>query len=195
VRVGRGFVLSGNDASTQIDILLTDRNLPVIFQDGDLVMASSASVLGIVEVKTRITRSDLPDVLKKLATNASIINRASNRVEQRFVGLFAYDSEVNDPEYVVRQVKDAVAGDSRRVISFVCLGKSDIVKYYMNLRGETECECHIWVYVQAKGLGPAFFLADAIDHFTPLQYCCNKEEFFPLDTSVFKPIAKAKLDI
>ena len=59
VAIGKGFVVSDEETSTQIDILIYDTNAPILFQDGDLVLIRPDAVRAAVEVKTSIRRSDL----------------------------------------------------------------------------------------------------------------------------------------
>src|SRR5579859_865097 len=67
VRVGRGFVVSHQNVSTQIDVLLYDASHPVLYRDGDLVFIPPAACRCIIEVKTSLSPGDLGEACEKLA--------------------------------------------------------------------------------------------------------------------------------
>ena len=55
VGVGRGFVVAEFQSSHQLDVLVYERSAPVLFRDGDLVFVTPDAVLGIIEVKSKVT--------------------------------------------------------------------------------------------------------------------------------------------
>jgi hypothetical protein len=68
VCIGRGFIVTPNQGSTQIDILLIDGNRPTLFRDGDLFIVTPDVVLGAIEVKTSLRGvSQVRDALLKLS--------------------------------------------------------------------------------------------------------------------------------
>src|SRR5262245_16534154 len=48
--VGRGFIVTRDQASTQIDLLIVDGNAPTLFKDGDLMIVTPDAVRAIIEV-------------------------------------------------------------------------------------------------------------------------------------------------
>ena len=52
--VAHGFVVSEHETSTEIDILIIDRDRPTLFKDGDLVIVSADAVRAMLEVKTNL---------------------------------------------------------------------------------------------------------------------------------------------
>ena len=66
--VGRGFVVTENSGSTQIDLLIVDGNKPTLFRDGDLMFVTPDCVRAVIEVKTTLPSSaDVEDCAIKLA--------------------------------------------------------------------------------------------------------------------------------
>jgi hypothetical protein len=55
VTVCRGFVVTATRSSRQLDILICDSSKPVLFRDGDLVFVAPDAVLGVIEVKSKLT--------------------------------------------------------------------------------------------------------------------------------------------
>ena len=63
VIVGRGFIVTPDTSSTQIDVLVVDANKPTLFKDGDLLIVTPDAVLGVIEVKTQL-RSKAPRIVR-----------------------------------------------------------------------------------------------------------------------------------
>lgn len=56
--VGTGFVRNNSGEITgQIDIIIYENTYPLFFSEGDFIICNSNSVVGIIEVKTRIRPS------------------------------------------------------------------------------------------------------------------------------------------
>ena len=84
--VGSGFVV-GHDGtvSSQVDIIIYDET-PLLFRQGDFVVANAIGVLGIIEVKTSINGiKNLKETILKLQSNGKLL------FQNRFVGLFVYE--------------------------------------------------------------------------------------------------------
>ena len=73
VTVGRGFVVGRDSCSTQLDILIYDNSMPILYRDGDLVFVTPAACRGIIEVKTNVTVHQFRSAARKLASNAQFI--------------------------------------------------------------------------------------------------------------------------
>lgn len=87
--VGSGFVRNG-EITRQIDIIIYDNTYPLLFSEGDFVIANPENVKGIIEVKTTVDKYTLIDVMKKANKNGEIIIGKSKR--QIFNGIFSYNS-------------------------------------------------------------------------------------------------------
>src|SRR5262245_53217196 len=70
VTVGRGFVLDDDWSSTQIDVLVYDNTMPLLYRDGDLVFVTRSACRAIVEVKSMLNLSQFTAAAEKLAVNA-----------------------------------------------------------------------------------------------------------------------------
>ncbi|MCM3317168.1 hypothetical protein M3603_10965 [Rummeliibacillus stabekisii] len=91
--VGTGFVRNGEKITRQIDIIIYDNSYPVLFSEGDFVVTTPENVVGIIEVKSRINRKDICDIMEKSNRNGKIIVGDSNRFI--FNGIFSYESGGN----------------------------------------------------------------------------------------------------
>src|SRR4051794_19120511 len=51
LRIGRGFIVTRDSQSTELDLIVVDQSKPVLFEDGDLLVVTPDSVRAVVEVK------------------------------------------------------------------------------------------------------------------------------------------------
>jgi hypothetical protein len=102
VSVGRGFVVSAEHESSQLDILIHDASRPVLFRDGDLVIVTPDAVLGVIEVKTSVTVAEFRDAVAKLKQDISVVRRHPHRAMRNtvnaFAAVFAYQCNAPDCE-------------------------------------------------------------------------------------------------
>ncbi len=129
VTVGRGFVVNQDRCSTQIDVLIYDNSMPILYRDGDLVFVTPTACRGIVEVKSSTTAREFQRAAVKLAENAQFIRENSGDYHS-FVGLFSYDIRGNNGRAILDGLVDAAHGNSARLINHVSLGSSKLVKFW-----------------------------------------------------------------
>src|SRR4051812_20436440 len=129
VTVGRGFVVDQDRCSTQIDVLIYDNSMPILYRDGDLVFVTPSACRGIVEVKSNTTAREFQRAATKLAENAQFI-RESSLDYHSFVGLFSYDIRGTNGRAILDGLVDAANGSAARIIDHVALGSSKLVKFW-----------------------------------------------------------------
>ncbi|RUT30486.1 hypothetical protein EJP77_11640 [Paenibacillus zeisoli] len=88
--VGTGFVRNKTEITSQIDIIIYDNSFPVLFSEGDFVVATPENVIGIVEVKSNIEPNELCSIIEKANRNGSIISGGSDLLI--FNGIFSFNS-------------------------------------------------------------------------------------------------------
>jgi signal peptidase I len=88
VRVGTGFVISGEQCSGQIDVIVYSASVTPFFHSGDFVIVEKNGVRGIIEVKTRLNKAQVADVVKKAHENGALIDFPI------FNGIFAYETDL-----------------------------------------------------------------------------------------------------
>ena len=96
--VGTGFVRNDDRITKQIDIIIYDNTFPVLFSEGDFVITTSANVIGIIEVKSKIAPSGLCEIIETANNNAEIIVGQSDM--NLFNGIFSYNYESVPQRYV-----------------------------------------------------------------------------------------------
>lgn len=86
--LGTGFVIkknnSGIEISKQIDIIVYDNTIPVLFSEGDFVITTKENVKAIIETKTEIRNGDLQKIIEKAKRNREVIKK------EIFNGIFSY---------------------------------------------------------------------------------------------------------
>jgi hypothetical protein len=129
VTVGRGFVVHQDGCSTQIDVLIYDNSMPILYRDGDLVFITPSACRGIVEVKSNTSLPEFRAAAVKLADNAEFI-RSRSADFHIFVGFFAYDVRTPNCVPFLQALNAAAAGQYGRLIDHVALGSRKLIKYW-----------------------------------------------------------------
>ena len=136
--VGTGFILKAEgrpphngrvEISDQLDIIIYDNRVPVLFSEGDFVTVSSSSARAIIEVKTKIANNQLRTVLGKSIKNAKAIGGSL-----QFNGVFSYEY-VNASTDGLREALEALGKDGKYV-DHVSLGPSLFVKCWSKTEHE-----------------------------------------------------------
>jgi hypothetical protein len=126
VEIGRGFVITDENPTTQIDILIYDGTKPVLFQDGDLVFVTPDAVLGIIEVKSSIDNTGIRDALKKLCNNSQLVRGKSS--SKKVFGLFIYEDRCTQDIImpVLLELQQTVNEIPNRIVDYICLGNQGL---------------------------------------------------------------------
>lgn len=136
VGVGTGFVKNENgDISTQIDIIVYKKHDPKFFSEGDFVILMPDSVLGIIEVKSKVTpqvlcgRSrfghDVMSTIDKCHYNGEIIGNRNI-----FNGIFSFDknmsfnNRIHSVEFI-NQIKQ-----KNGYLNHICFDDSIFMRYW-----------------------------------------------------------------
>lgn len=176
VRVGRGFVVTAEDSSSQIDILIYDGASPVVFADGDLAFVTPDAVLGIIEVKASIDSYAYRKAATKLAANVELVRRTANiRV---FSALMAYDLE-SGPASTYLDITAEVATTSNARMDFASLGESLFLKYWEEDPKAPQRLYYSWHAYNLPGLASGYFVHNVVHLVCPQSVTSNDEVWFP----------------
>lgn len=181
--VGRGFVVTPNENSTQLDLLIVDGNKPTLFKDGDLMFVTPDCVKAIIEVKTSI---DNTDKLKSDITKISTIGKLcrDNCGKTPWLGLFCYEADLKGPEHLLAAVQHAY-GKTGIAVNAVAYGKNRFVRFwsYEELEaGDSQkdgLECR-WRVYDLQNLASAYFIGNAVEYMTDLSKEANSSVWYPL---------------
>ena len=161
----RGFVVTPDRGTGQVDILLYDNRKPVLFRDGDLVFVTADAVLGIVEVKSEIRdRYALKEALESLAEDAEVIRSASRSERTLFVGLFSYQTGLGASRYrdILDDLQYIARGCRKRIVSYVSLGCSDFSMFWENSPDDESPNYDTWHSYELHDRAAGYFISNLI---------------------------------
>jgi hypothetical protein len=129
ISVGRGFVLTENTCSSQVDVLLYDNTRPVLYRDGDLVFIPPSACRAVIEVKSSYSAEIYRNASSSISSVAELI-RNSEPNQDIFVGVFFYDMSVQNATIALSALKDLTDQSNNKTIDHVCLGKNKFIKFW-----------------------------------------------------------------
>lgn len=155
VSIGTGFVMGASDEpSTQIDIIIYSDIYPLYFKQGDFVVVNKASVLGILEVKTRFRDSTtLIEAIEKSYNNKKLIGKSA------FNGIFSLECDFNVTN------NDSLADflQQKYMIDNIVFNDTLFMKYWCkNMPSETYAKPHYSFY-DLKDMAIGYFISNIIE--------------------------------
>jgi hypothetical protein len=176
IEVGRGFIITEEGCSKQIDILLIDKSFPVLFRDGDLVFVTPNAVRGIIEVKTTADSNNVVNALENLTFNSQFLS-----YKDCFVGLFAYESNLGSRS-ILEKLKFSADGTKSKVVNHVCIGADQFYKFWDQDPLNVDREINRWNhYSFRKELAPAFFINNLLNVCSDGRLNTNSSIWFRVD--------------
>lgn len=193
VGVGSGFIITPDGPSTQIDILIYDKSKPILFSDGDFVLVTQDATLGIIEVKTKVRSTELPDVLRKLDANVSL-SRKGYACVQPFFGLFVYECQNFASARTLATIKDVFKGMHANTINFLCFDKSFFIRYWNHDPTYPSNSYYRWHCYNLNRMAPAYFIHNVIEHTCHYSVLMNNDLWFPSQGKEPNKIAEIEQD-
>ena len=130
VSIGTGFVMCDNhEATSQIDIIIYDNRIPPLFQIDDFVIVVKESVLGIIEVKSKLCKSKFKEVNEKAHKNGELIVGRDN-LNLLFNGIFAYETDLNSTDSCLSDSIIFSLNEFHGQVRDICFGKDIFMKYW-----------------------------------------------------------------
>lgn len=188
IYVGRGAVISENANSPQIDLMIYSGDRPVLFRDGDLAFLTSDTVLGIVEVKSRLDQAHkLKEALAQLSRQAGFIR--SEGGELRFTGLFVYESKLMAASSL--QAIQSVSNDTGVVVDLICLGDNHFIRWEAD---SSDSLSGMWKAYKFHRRAPGYFLHNIVEVISPHSVGKNKRVWFPPEGKEYSLVASITKD-
>jgi hypothetical protein len=170
--VASGFILKAtgtndddNLLSKQLDIIIYDNTLPVLFSEGDLIVTTMSTVRAIVEVKSKIRAGTLHKVITQFEESlASLRSELNEFQESIFTGIFAFDFE--GPIASTRI--DAALLNSQQIVRHISLGPQYFIKYWraedgMSLTPQVVMTHNFYNIYKLRELSFSYFINNLID--------------------------------
>lgn len=177
--VGRGFVVDHDRCSTQIDVLVYDNTLPVLYKEGDLVFVTPSSCRAIIEVKSRLTAAQFRSAAERLADDAEFIRPRGMGIPL-FVGLFTYDIQAQGVTRFLQAVKESSNGNELRIIDHVALGESTFIKFWQrNPDGQNMKPYDHWHLYNLEQMSFGYFIHNLLAEVSRDPYARREPAWFP----------------
>jgi hypothetical protein len=180
VTVGRGFIVTPRQSSTQIDILVVDASKPTLFKDGDLLIVTPDAVRAIIEVKTVLrTRPAVAQALTKLSEAEDLCREATGH-NSAWTGLFIFGGDDDSAPRLLGGLADARAATGRQVNCISC-GPNQFVRFWDRGRdvGSRERGA-VWHAYDLPGVAPSYFLGNLIDALGSVEDSTAGFAWFPM---------------
>ena len=123
ISIGTGFIITPEQVSSQIDIILWDNSFPIAFKDGDFVIVPPICVRGIIEVKTRLSSGNIAISFEKASENGKFLD------QDTFNGIFAYESDLVIDRNISNKLH-SVLECSIGNVNHLSLGENIFVKFW-----------------------------------------------------------------
>ncbi len=174
--IGKGFIITKDGPSTQIDILIYDTTKPVLFRDGDFVLVTPDATIGVIEVKTRVKRNDLEDVLRKIDAIAKLLRK---QAITPFFGLFSYEDSGFNSHFALQTIRNIFIGFAVTPIHILSFGESKFIRFWQFDPKDHTKIVDRWHAYELLGKAPAYFLHNSIAFACQQSVNVNQELWFP----------------
>lgn len=180
VIIGRGFVVTSDASSTQIDILIVDAAKPTLFKDGDLLIVTPDAVRGVIEVKTGLsTRPLVAEALVKLSEIEDLCREATGR-DQVWTGLFIFNGGDGIEPRLLGGLADAYSR-TRRKVNCISAGKDTFVRYWDRGADVNSSERGpVWHAYLLPHVAPSYFMGNLIDSIGSVDNSTAGFAWFPM---------------
>jgi len=160
--IGTGFVIKKNNSNTrissQIDIIIYDNTIPLLFSEGDFVITTYKNVKGIIEVKTKIRSTELQEIILTAEKNGKLVGK------KIFNGIFSYEYEGNiNSNTIKRALKE-----SRGYVNHISLGPNVLIRFWKREYGDRlnppvrNCQNDFYNIYSLEDLSFSYFISNLI---------------------------------
>jgi len=162
--IGTGFVIRKENnrepkISKQIDIIIYDNTIPILFLEGDFVITTHKNVKGIIEVKTKIRNGEFHQIIDKFEENGKLIEK------DIFNGVFSYDYD----DDINSQSIDQILKRAKGYVNHISLGPDVFIRFWkredrgrLNLLAEN-CQNDFYNIYNLKGLSFSYFISNLLE--------------------------------
>lgn len=162
VSVGTGFVRSKDEITKQLDIIIYNHNIPTLFSEGDFVILLPESVVGIIEVKTKLDITQMTKAIQTSHKNGAIIDRPI------FNGIFSYESNMNidsASNYYherIERLRDTLTCFGTQV-NHISLGHNIFIKFWEDENPAEKDGVPSYSFYKLEDLSFGFFISNLIE--------------------------------
>jgi hypothetical protein len=177
--VGSGFIVTADGVSSQVDILICDDSAPILFRDGDFLIATADCVRAAVEVKTQLTTQKLHEALGKL-NGISELLRMRCVHPHPFLGLFCYEPASGSPEAILDALQKANGRNYE--IRAMCFGDSQFYRFWeFDPRSSSRQPYESWHAYELPEIAAGYFVHNLVEFLFPHAVERAKDLWYPVD--------------
>lgn len=164
--VGKGFVVTPEVQTRQLDIVVYDNSKPLLFRDGDLVILTPDAVRVVIEVKTRVRGSELAEILECIGDNAEVVRRHGG-FRSSFC-LFSYECDSRCSNRLLDALYAGAHQKGNRRVDLASLGRSIFTKHHeFHPEGEHRRMYTSWHQYHLSKMAPGYFISNVIEAVCP----------------------------
>jgi hypothetical protein len=176
--VASGFVVTEDEVSTQIDVLIYDTSIPVLYKGGDLVFVPPTACVAIIEVKSRLNATQFRNATQKLADICDLIKQYEPQ-KRLFAGLFAYEQDGGNYQTLLEHIAAAANGSSQRVVNHAAIGNNTFVKYWPEHPDSGAKGYKTWHHYTLTDMAPGYFLHNLMSYLARENLIRGNNVWFP----------------
>jgi hypothetical protein len=191
IGIGRGFVISSDHTSHQIDVLLYNKNIPLLFQDGELVFVTPDAVRGIIEVKSNSTIDKFTKSVKKLS--GSICQFSKKYSRNYFLGYFSYNKDHSDILNYLAGLQESTEGSAKKIFNFITLDRSIFIRYWEEEPPRMNRTYRKWHAYELADLSRGYFINNILGFLSPHSVYQNHHLWFPDEGKEHGKVAEISL--
>lgn len=194
--VASGFVIrqsdnvGEHDASNQIDIIIYDRDYPVLFKEGDFAIVTADAVEAVIEVKANLKNQGLEKVIRKSNEIGKFIyNGKQNKNNNLFNGVFSYEGYENLKITRSKAIKENLIKSENSVNSDPFLNKFKVnhisfnKNHFYKFWNQNDNSDGGYIY-DIEDLSFSFFISNLISHLKKESVFMNNRVWFPVDKNL-----------
>ncbi|EOD9428777.1 DUF6602 domain-containing protein [Vibrio harveyi] len=191
-----GFVIKqtttseNHEASKQIDIIIYDRDYPVLFKEGDFAIVTADSVEAIIEVKANLKNQQPEKVIRKAnEIGQFVFNAKSNKEKRLFNGIFSYAGHerlnISNSQTLQSHITNAdntTQNDPKHKkfkVNHISFNKDHFYKFWDQNRASDGS----YLY-EIDDLSFSYFISNLIAHLQRTSVNSNNKLWFPVDKNV-----------
>lgn len=180
ISVGRGFILTEGECSTQIDVLLYDNTKPILYRDGDLVFISPSACKAVIEVKSTYSANVYREACESISIVADLV-RSSEPDIDIFVGIFIYEMTENESRIALSALKELTDQSLLKTIDHVCLGKNMFVKFWEVNPEDSSVDYDTWHLYTLQNMSAGYFIHNLMSIISGRQLIQHENIWFPVE--------------
>ncbi|WP_156773914.1 DUF6602 domain-containing protein [Paraburkholderia tropica] len=178
--VASGFIVTEDEVSTQIDVLIYDTSIPVLYKGGDLVFVPPSACAAVIEVKSKLNATQFGAATQKLADICELVKRYEPR-KRLFSGLFAYEQDGGSYQTLLGHIAAAANGSRRRVVNHAAIGNDTFIKYWREHPESGDAEYRTWHHYTLTDMAPGYFLHNLMSYLARENLIRGNNVWFPAE--------------